>query len=70
MNTSMPANKSPNILNTQNVTIDSTQCLVPNQLITWDTKIPIVGQVQDRNGNFPCWTDPYFRPPPRPPDNL
>ena len=27
-------------------------------------------QVQDKNREYPCQPDPYFRPPPRPPDNL
>ena len=27
-------------------------------------------QVRDKNREYPCQPDPYFRPPPRPPDNL
>ena len=30
----------------------------------------ITRQVQDKNREYPCQPDPYFRPPPRPPDNL
>ena len=29
-----------------------------------------MGQVWDRNREYPCQPDPYFRPPPRLPDNL
>ena len=68
--TSALTNKSPNIPNTQNVTIDSTKYPVPNQLIIEKTKIPTTRYVQYRDGNFSCWPNPYFRPPPRPPDNL
>ena len=68
--TSVSTNKSPNIPSTQQVTIDSTKYQVPNQLITERTKIPTMRQVQDRNGKNPCQPDPYFRPPPRLPDNL
>ena len=68
--TSVSTNKSPNIPSTQKVTIDSTKYPVPNQLITERTKIPTMRQVQDRNGKYSCQPDPYFRPPPRPPDNL
>ena len=68
--TSAPTNKSPNIPNTQNVTIDSTKYPVPNQIIIEKTKIPTTRQVQDRDGNYSCLPNPYFRPPPRPPDNL
>ena len=68
--TSALTNKSPNILNTQNVTINSTKYPVLNQLIMEKTKIPTTRQVQDRGGKYPCLPNPYFRPPPRPPDNL
>ena len=68
--TSVSTNKSPNIPSTQKVTIDSTKYPVPNQLITERTKIPTTRQVQNRNGKYPCQPDPYFRPPPRLPDNL
>ena len=67
---SVTTNKSPNIPTTQKVTIDSTKYPVLNQLITERTKIPTTRQVQDRNGEYPCQPNPYFRPPPRPPDNL
>ena len=68
--TSVSTNKSPNILTTQKVTINSTKYPVPNQLITERTKIPTTRQVRDRNGEYPCQPDPYFRPPARLPDNL
>ena len=67
---SVSTNKSPNIPSTQKVTIDSTKYPVPNQLITERTKIPTTRQVQDRNGKYSCQPDPYFRLPPRLPDNL
>ena len=68
--TSVSTNKSPNIPATQKVTINSTKYPVLNQLITERIKIPTMRQVQDRNGEYSCQPDPYFRPPPRPPDNL
>ena len=68
--TSVSTNKSSNILTTQKVTINSIKYPVPNQLITYRTEIPTMRQVQDRNREYPCQPDPYFRPPPRPPDNL
>ena len=69
-NISVSTDKSPNIPTTQKVTIDSTKYPVPNQLITERTKKPTMRQVRDRNGEYPCQSDPYFRPPPRLPDNL
>ena len=68
--TSVSTNKSPNIPSTQKVTIDSTKYPVPNQLITERTKIPTMRQVQDRNRKYPFQPDPYFKPPPRLPDDL
>ena len=68
--TSVSTNKSPNIPTTQKVTTDSSKYPVPNQLITKRTKTPTMRQEQDRIGEYPCQPDPYFRPPPRPPDNL
>ena len=68
--TSVSTNKSPNIPTTQKVTTNSIKYPVLNQLITERTKIPTMRQVQDRNGEYPCQPDPYFRPPPRLPDNL
>ena len=70
VNISVSTNKSPNILTTQKVTIDSTKYPVLNQLITERIKIPTTRQVQDTNGEYPCQPNPYFRPPPWLPDNL
>ena len=64
------ANKSPKIPANQKVTIDSTKFPVPNQLITRKTETITMRQVQDKNRELPCQLDPYFKPPPRPPDNL
>ena len=63
-------NKSPNIPTDQNVTTNSTEYPVPNQLITCRTEMLTMRQVQDKKREYPCQPDPYFRPPPRPPDNL
>ena len=45
INISVSTNKSPNLLTTQNITIDSTKYPVLNQLITERTKIPTTRQV-------------------------
>ena len=68
--TSVSTNKSPNIPTNQNITIDSTKFPVRNQLITHRTQTFTMRQVRDKNGEYPCQPDPYFRPLPRPPDNL
>ena len=68
--TLLSTNKSPNIPTNQKVTIDSTKFPVPNQLITHRAETFTTRQVQDKNREYPCQSDPYFRPPPRPPDNL
>ena len=62
--------KSPKIPADQKVTIDSTKVPVLKQLITHKTEIITMRQVQGKNREQPCQPDPYFRPPPRPPDNL
>ena len=68
--TSVSRNKSPNLPTNQKVTIDSTKFPVPNQLITHRAETFTMRQVQDKNREYPCQPDPYFRPPPRPPENL
>ena len=68
--TSISINKSPNIPTTQEVTIDSTKYPEPNQLITHRTETSTMRQVWDKNREYPCQPNPYFRPPPRPPNNL
>ena len=68
--TSVSTNKSPNIPTTQKVTIDSAKYPVLNQLITHRIETSTMRQVQDKNREYPCQPDPYFRPPPRLPDNL
>ena len=60
----------PKILTNQKVTIDSTKFPVPNQLITKKAETITRSQAQDKNRKQPFQLDPYFRPPPRPPDNL
>ena len=62
--------KSPKIPADQKVTIDSRKFPVPNQLITHKAETITTRQVQDKNREQPCQTDPYFRLPPRLPDNL
>ena len=69
-NTSVSTNKSLNIPTTQEVTIDSAKYPEAKQLITHRTETSTMRQVQDRNREYPCQPDPYFRPPPRLPDNL
>ena len=68
--TLVSANKSPKIPADQKVAIDSRKFLVLNQLITHKAEKIIKRQVQDKNREQPCQSDPYFRPPPRLPDNL
>ena len=68
--TSESTNKSPNIPNTQEVTIDSAKYPEPKQLITHRTETSTMRQVQNGDREYPCQPDPYFRPLPRLPDNL
>ena len=68
--TSVSTNKSPNIPTTQEVTIDSTKYPEPKQLITHTPETSTMRQVQNKDREYPCQPDPYFRPPPRLPDNL
>ena len=68
--TLVSTNKSPNIPTDQKVTIDSTKYPVPNQLIARRTETLTTRQVWDKNREYSCQSDPYFRPLPRPPDNL
>ena len=56
--TSVLTNKSPNILTTQEVTIDSAKYPERKQLITHRTEISTTRQVQDRNREYPCQPDP------------
>ena len=70
VDTLVSASKSLKIPANQKVTIDSTKFPVPNQLITPKTETITTGQVQDKNREQLCQPDPYFRPPPRLPDNL
>ena len=68
--TLVSAKESPKIPANQKITTDSTKFLVPNQLITHKAETITMRQVQDKNRKQPCQSDPYFRPPPRLPDNL
>ena len=68
--TLVSAKKLPKILTNQKVTIDSTKFPVPNQLIMNKPETISRRQVQGKNREQPFQLDPYFRPPPRPPDNL
>ena len=68
--TSVLTNKSLNIPTTQEVTMDSSKYPEPKQLLTHRPETSTTRQVQDRIREYPCQLDPYFRPPPRPPDNL
>ena len=68
--TLLSANKLPKIPTDQKVTIDSTKFQVLNQLIMNKTETITKRQVQDKNREQPFQPYPYFRPPPRLPDNL
>ena len=68
--TLVSANKSPKISTDQKITIDSTKFPVLNQLIMNKAETITRRQVQDKNREQPFQLDPYFRPPPRMPDNL
>ena len=63
-------NKSPKIPTIQNVAKDSADFPVPKQLIMNKTETITIRQIRDRNRKQPFHPDPFFRPPPRPPDNL
>ena len=67
--TSVSTNKSQNIPTTQEVTIDSRKCPEPKQLITHRTETSTMRQVWNRDREYHCQPNPYFRPPPRLPDN-
>ena len=69
-NSLVSANKLPKIPTDQKVTIDSTKFPVPNQLITNKAETITRRQLQDKIGEQPFQPHPYFRPPPRLPDNL
>ena len=68
--TYVSTNKFPNIPTTQEVTIDSAKYPEPKQFIAHRTETSTMRQVRDRNREYPCQPEPYFRSPPRPPDNL
>ena len=54
----------------QNVTKDSMDFPVPQQLITDKTDASTRGMIQDKNREIPFYPDPIYRPSPRPPENL
>ena len=56
----------------QNVTKDSLDFGFPspNQLIMDKTEAITRGTIQDKNRELPFYSDPIYRPPPRPPENL
>ena len=51
----------------QNVTKDSTYFPVPQQLIRDKTEAITRRMIQDKNRELPFYSDPIYRPPPRPP---
>ena len=51
--TSVSTNKSPNIPNTQKITIDSTKYPVPNQLLLKEQKYPLRDRYKIETGNIP-----------------
>ena len=68
--TLVSTNKLPKICTVQKVTKGSTNFPVPDQLITNKTESITRRQIQDKNREQPFHPDLFFRPPPRPPDNL
>ena len=68
--TLVSTNKLPKRFTIQKVAKDSTDFSVPEQLIMSKTETITRRQIQDKNRKQPFDPDPFFRPPPRPPDNL
>ena len=62
--------KSCKIPSIQKVTKDNTNFPVPTQLITNKTETITRKKIQGKNREQPFYSDPIYRPPPRPPDNL
>ena len=62
--------KSCKISTIQNVTKDNTNFPVPKLLITNKTETIARKKVQSKNREQPFYSEPIYRPPPRPPDNL
>ena len=54
----------------QNVTKDSMDFSVPEQLIMDKTEAITKGTIQDKNRELPFYSDLIYRPPPRPAENL
>ena len=68
--TLVSTNKLPEIPTIQKDIKVSTDFPVPQQLITSKIETITQRQVQDKNRKQPFYPDSFFRPPPRPPDNL
>ena len=68
--TLVSTNKSSKIPTIQKDAKDSMDFPVPQQLITNKADTTTRRQVQDKNREQPFYPEPFFRPPPRPPDNL
>ena len=68
--TLVPTNKLPKIPTIQKDAKDGMDFPVPEQLIMNKTETITRRQVQDKNREQPFYPDPFFRPPPRLPDNL
>ena len=62
--------KSPKIPTIQNVTKDNTNFPIPKPLIPNETETITGKKILGKNREQPFYTDPIYRPPPRPPDNL
>ena len=54
----------------QNVTKNNTDFPVQEQLIFNKIEPITRGTIQDKNRELPFYSDPIYRPPPRPPENL
>ena len=62
--------KSSKIATVQKVTKDSTDFPVPEWLITNEAETITRREIQGKNREQPFYSDPIYRLPPRPPENL
>ena len=68
--TQASSSKSSKIPTVQNITKDSRDFPVPDQLITNETETITRREIQGKNREQPFYPDPIYRPPPSPPENL
>ena len=68
--TTTSTSKSCKIPTVQNVTKNTMDFPVPEQLITDKTEAITERMIQDKNRELPFYTDQFIDPAPRPPENL